>query len=177
VDGCFGAGEFSVKPIFETLGYSIPQNGCAITTDYKLNVEAFNEYMAYCEATEKTFEFGIFIGNSETFGETFIKADGTVDNSYAFSQKVNADGFSRIKCTVADFTEEEATLTLVMGLYVIDDGKVSYIQHKGESEYSGTVEKGETTLDVVTIVKIAELSGVELPFVVPTQPAEIKENF
>ena len=177
VDGCFGAGEFSVKPIFETLGYSIPQNGCAITTDYKLNVEAFNEYMAYCKATEKTFEFGIFIGNSETFGETFIKADGTADNSYAFSQKVNADGFTKVKCTVADFTADEATLTLVMGLYVIDDGKVSYIQHKGESEYSGTVKKGETTLDVVTIVKIAELQKVTLPFMPPANvPTGNEEN-
>ena len=164
-------------PIFVTKGYSIKADGYGITTDYEVNSKALNAYMTYLEANGKAFEFGIFIGNSKTFGKTFIKADGTADNSYAFSQKVNADGFSRIKCTVADFTEEEATLTLVMGLYVIDDGKVSYIQHKGESEYSGTVEKGETTLDVVTIVKIAELSGVELPFVVPTQPAEIKENF
>ena len=133
--------------------------------------------MAYLEVNGKTFEFGIFIGNSETFGETFIKADGTADNSYAFSQKVNADGFTKVKCTVADFTEEEAALTLVMGLYVIDDGKVSYIQHKGESEYAGTVEKGETTLDVVTIVKIAELQKVTLPFTVPANvPTGNEEN-
>jgi hypothetical protein len=133
--------------------------------------------MTYLEANGKAFEFGIFIGNSETFGETFIKADGTADNSYAFTQKVKADGFSKIKCTVADFTADEATLTLVMGLYVIDDGKVSYIQHKGESEYSGTVKKGETTLDVVTIVKIAELQKVTLPFMPPANvPTGNKEN-
>jgi hypothetical protein len=175
--GCLGNGTFDVAPIFVTKGYSIKADGYGITTDYEVNSEALNAYMTYLEANGKAFEFGIFIGNSTTFGETFIKADGTVDNSYAFTQKVKADGFSKIKCTVADFTEEEAALTLVMGLYVIDDGKVSYIQHKGQSEYAGTVKKGETVLDVVTIVKIAELEKVELPFTVPASvPTGNEEN-
>ena len=64
-----------------------------------------------------------------------------------------------------------------MGLYVIDDGKVSYIQHKGQDAYAGTVKKGETTLDVVTIVKIAELQKVTLPFTVPANvPTGNEEN-
>lgn len=173
---CENAGKHEVAPLFVTFGYAIKNDGYGITNDYKINEAALEEYLEYLEANEKSFEFGIFIGNSTTFGETFIKADGTVDNDYSFSQKVNSDGFTKIKCTVADFTADEASLTLVMGLYVIEDGKVSYIQHKGQDEYAGTVTKGETTLDVVTITKIAELQGVQLPFIVPTEPVEIKEN-
>jgi hypothetical protein len=52
-----------------------------------------------------------------------------------------------------------------MGIYVIDDGKVSYVQHEGN--YEKEITKGGITLDVVTITKIAELTGIDLALPTP----------
>ena len=60
------------------------------------------------------------------------------------------------------------------GSYVADADGISYIQHEGT--YAGTVTKGDATLDVVNITKIAEIVNVVLPFVVPAQASGIKEN-
>jgi hypothetical protein len=62
-----------------------------------------------------------------------------------------------------------------MSLYVVDKEGISYIQKAGN--YETTVTKGETTLDVVTIVKIAELQKVTLPFIAPANvPTGNEEN-
>jgi hypothetical protein len=83
-------------------------------------------------------------------------------------------GYSRIDMRVDNFSQNEATLNLVMSLYVVDENGIYYIQNDGT--YAGTVTKGDVTLDIVTIVKIADIVGVQLPFVVPSTPSEIKEN-
>ena len=175
-DNCNGKGTIVLKPIFKTLGYSIKNDGCGITNDYEINVDALNEYKEYLADNGKTFTFGVFIGNSEYFtGNTFVNADGTMDNSFSYIQAVNSLDYSRVKCTVADFTLAEKDLTLVMGIYVIDGGKVSYVQHEGT--YEKEITKGDVTLDVVTITKIADLSGIDLALPeTKALPVENKEN-
>ena len=165
-----------LKPIFEAKGYSIKNDGCGITTDYKVNPESLAYYKTYLADNGKTFTFGIFIGNSEYFtGDTFVNADGTINNNFAHIQAVNSLDYSMIKCTVADFTLAEKDLPLVMGIYVIDDGKVSYVQHEGT--YKGEITKGGVTLDVVTITKIADLLGIDLALPeTKALPVENKEN-
>ena len=62
-----------------------------------------------------------------------------------------------------------------MGIYVIDDGKVSYVQHEGT--YEKEITKGDVTLDVVTITKIADLSDIDLTLPeAKALPVENKEN-
>ena len=168
--------DFDVDAIFVTKGYSIKNDGCGITNDYDINVDALNEYKEYLADNGKTFTFGVFIGNSEYFtGDAFVNADGTINNSYAHIQAVNSLDYSKLKCTVADFTLAEKDLPLVMGIYVIDDGKVSYVQHEGT--YEKEITKGDVTLDVVTITNIAELSDIDLALPeAKALPVENKEN-
>ena len=165
-----------LEPIFEALGYSIKNDGCGITTDYKVNPESLAYYKTYLADNGKTFTFGVFIGNSEYFtGDAFVNADGTMDNSFSYIQAVNSLDYSKVKCTVADFTLAEKDLPLVMGIYVIDDGKVSYVQHEGT--YEKEITKGDVTLDVVTITKIADLSDIDLALPeAKALPVENKEN-
>lgn len=167
--------EKEAPAIFTTIGYSIKNDGRGISTAYNINKDALSKYQSYCSTKNKSFTYGVFIGNSESFGDTFMNSNGTINNDYSFITSVVAGDYSRINSTVTDFTSAEKDLKLVMALYVIDDGNVSYIQHNGT--YDGTVEKGDTALDVVTISKIATLTNTTLPFVTPTPaPTGDEEN-
>jgi hypothetical protein len=84
-----------------------------------------------------------------------------------------SDVYSRIDATLDQFTQDAVDLNLVIALYVAEENGVSFVQHEGT--YAGEVTKGESTLDIVTISKIAELTNVTLPFVVPT-PSGNEEN-
>ena len=167
----------TIPAIFTAVGYSVKEkDSLGIISGYTINVNALIEY----ENVNGKLTFGIIMANAN-FGEaTEFMSKNTegkyvINNIYGIQLEVTDRYFAKINATIEQFTEKEASLNLVMALYVVDENGVSYVQKDGD--YAGTVKKGETTLDVVTIVKIAELSEVELPFVVPTQPAEIKENF
>ena len=173
---CHKSERTTIPAIFTAVGYSVKENdSLGIISGYTINVTALREY----ETANGKLTFGIIMANSN-FGEaTEFMSKNTegkyvLNNTYGIQLEVRNRDFAKINATVDQFTKDEASLNLIMALYVVDENGVSYVQKDGD--YAGTVKKGETTLDVVTIVKIAELSEVELPFVVPTQPAEIKEN-
>jgi phenolic acid decarboxylase len=61
-----------------------------------------------------------------------------------------------------------------MALYVIEDDKVSYIQHEGT--YAGEITT-DATLDIVTITKIAEINKIQITLPeAKALPVENKEN-
>ncbi len=172
---CGGSVPVEIKPIFETKGYSIKEtDGYGITATYAINDKELEEY----EALNGKLTFGVLMANANFDGQSsFMSKDENgeyiLNTSRGIKVEMNDRGYSRIDMRIDNFTQNEATLNLVMALYIIDENGVSYIQHEGE--YAGTVTK-DATLDIVTIVKIAEIVNVQLPFVVPTQASEIKEN-
>ena len=140
-----------------------------------MNVEELEEL----EKVNGALQFGIIIANAD-FGEVseFMSknAEGkyVLNSSHGVRVEILEKDYSLISLAIDNFTSSQANLDLVIALYVVDEDGISYVQHSGT--YAGTVTKGEKTLDIVTISKIAELVGVTLPFTVPTQAEEIKEN-
>jgi hypothetical protein len=169
----------TLKPLFVTKGYSIKEDGYGITVGYDINIDALREYEEYVTANGKTFKLGIIMANATTFGDDFM-VGGVLSNANGMQLELTSRDYVRVTAAIADFTTAEKDLKLVMSLYVIDDGKVSYVQHKGQGEYAGTVlnEAKTTALDIVTIQNIANLTGIDLKLPEPTVaiPAENKEN-
>lgn len=90
----------------------------------------------------------------------------TLNSTKGVQVEIPVTEYSRIEVGVHQFTQDAASLNLVMALYVVDKDGISFIQREGS--YAGEVTKGKVTLDTVTILKIAELCDVTLPFTVPT---------
>jgi hypothetical protein len=174
---CENAGTFDAAPIFEAVGYSIKENNSlGIISTYKINVEALDEF----ERVNGHLTFGVIMANAN-FGEaTEFMSKNTegkyvLNSNYGIQLEVTNREFAKINATIEQFTEKEANLNLVMSLYVVDKEGISYIQKAGN--YETTVTKGKTTLYVVTIVKIAELQKVTLPFMPPANvPTGNEEN-
>lgn len=171
---CNGNIKTTLKPIFETVGYSVKEKGgYGIVSTFYVNPSALKAY----EDLNGKLTIGIIVANAKTIGQDAFMTKG--DNG---KYKLNAtkgiqvemsDVYSRIDATLDQFTQDAVDLNLVIALYVIDENGVSFVQHEGT--YAGEVTKGESTLDIVTISKIAELTNVTLPFVVPT-PSGTEEN-
>ncbi len=157
------------------MGYSIRENnGYGILLTYQVNKDALREF----ESVNGSLTVGIIIANADFDGQSEFMSKNSegkyvLATSKGIQTQMSASSYSRIYASVNQFTQNEATLNLVMALYVVDAKGISYIQHEGA--YAGEVTK-DATLDIVTIAKIAELGNITLPFVVPTQPSETKEN-
>ena len=175
-DGCNGSGTFVLEPIFSAVGYSIKQDGYGIISSYMINVEALKDF----EEVNGKLVFGIIMANANFDNATEFMTKNSegeyiLNSKYGIQLEVNNRDFAKINSTIDRFTQSDAELQLVMALYVVDDDGIQYIQREGS--YVGTVTKGETTLDIVTISKIAEINEVTLPFIVPSnQPTGNEEN-
>lgn len=171
---CNGNIKTTLKPIFETVGYSVKENGgYGIISTFYTNPAALKAY----EDMNGKLTIGIIVANAKTIGQDAFMTKGD-DGKYKLNatkgiQVEMSDVYSRIDATLDQFTQDAVDLNLVIALYVADENGVSFVQHEGT--YAGEVTKGESTLDIVTISKIAELTDVTLPFVVPT-PSGNEEN-
>lgn len=173
---CGGSKPSAIKPLFVPKGYSIKEiDGYGITATYVINDDELEEF----EKLNGKLTFGVLMANANFDGQSeFMSKDENGNYVLNTTRGIKAEmldrGYSRIDMRVDNFSQNEATLNLVMSLYVVDENGIYYIQNDGT--YAGTVTKGDVTLDIVTIVKIADIVGVQLPFVVPSTPSEIKEN-
>lgn len=171
---CNGNVKTTLKPIFETVGYSVKEKGgYGIISTFYTNPTALKAY----EDMNGKLTIGIIVANAKTIGQDAFMTKGD-DGKYKLNatkgiQVEMSDVYSRIDATLDQFTQDAVDLNLVIALYVADENGVSFVQHEGT--YAGEVTKGESTLDIVTISKIAELTDVTLPFVVPT-PSGNEEN-
>ena len=171
VKNCNGNIKTIMKPIFEATGYSVKEKGgYGIISTYQINTTELAEF----EALNGALKFGIIMANAnfDGYGEFMSKnSEGEYElNSAKGIQIEIKKGYSKINARIDQFTQNEVSLNLVMALYVVDANGVSYIQNDGT--YAGEVTRGGVTLDVVTISKIAEITGVTLPFVIPTPTNE-----
>ena len=153
--------DLDVDPIFETLGYSIKENnGYGIMSTYVINDVALKEY----EDLNGPITFGIIMANANIDGQSAFMSKNDQDkyvlnSSYGVQLEIKNRDYSKINATIDQFTQDEASLNLVMALYVIEDDNVTYIQHEGT--YAGEITK-DATLDIVTITKIAEIKGIQI---------------
>lgn len=162
----------AVAAVFEPLGYSISErSGYGIFYGYKINQESLAEYKAYLEANGKSATFGVFIANATRFGENdFVSSDGTLGTASGIKIEMPLD-YSVVNCYINGFTKDEVDLNLVMAIYTIEDGVVTYAQKEGT--YAGEVTKGGVTLNVVTFRKIAELVGrTDIDIILPPESNE-----
>ncbi len=173
---CGGSKKIEINPLFEAMGYSIRENGgYGIVSTFLINKDLLKEY----ETVNGALTIGIIVANASFDGQSEFMSKNpegkyVLNSLKGIQVEMSEHDFSMIDAEINRFTQNEATLNLVMSLYVIDADGISYIQHEGT--YAGTVTKGDATLDIVTIAKIAEINNITLPFVVPTQSKELEEN-
>lgn len=164
-----------VPAVFTPLGYSIRENGgYGIFYGYEINQEALAEYQAYLDANNKSATFGVFIANAGKFGtNSFVMSDGTLGAAKGIKIDMPLN-YKIVNCYINGFTKDEVDLSLVMAIYTIEDGTVTYVQKEGT--YAGEVTQGGVTLNVVTFRKIAELVGrTDIDIIVPVEPKDEQE--
>ena len=167
VPNCNGNLKIVLKPIFKAEGYSIREKSFGIVSVYTVNADALAEF----EALNGKLTVGIILANSTYIGQDSFMTKGE-DGKYSLNTtkgiqvEIPVNEYSRIEVGVHNFTQDAADLNLVMSLYVVDDKGISYVQRDGN--YASEIKRGDVTLDTVTILKIAELCEVDLPFTVPT---------
>ena len=175
VANCNGNLKIELKPLFEALGYSVRENmGYGIVSTYQVNIAELEEF----EALNGKLSIGVILANASFDGQSEFMTKNSegkyvLNSSKGIQVEIPSTDYSRIEAGVHNFTQDAVDLNLVIALYVADENGVSFVQHEGT--YAGEVTKGEVTLDTVTITKIAELTDVTLPFVVPT-PSGNEEN-
>ena len=173
---CDNAGTYEAAPIFVTKGYSIKENnGYGIISTYVIDNEALNEY----EKVNDPITIGIIMANANFDGQSAFMSKNNegkyvLNSLYGVQLEITNRDYAKINATIDKFTQDEASLNLVMALYVIDEeGNLSYIQHEAAEgvEYAGSVKK-DVTLDIVTITNIAEINKIQIalpqPALVPT---------
>lgn len=173
-ENCGTNKEFTANPLFTTLGYSIKENnGYGIISTYVINAVALKEY----EDINGAITFGIIMANANFDGQSAFMSKNDQDkyvlnSSYGVQLEIKNRDYSKVNATIDQFTQDEASLNLVMALYVIEGDNVTYIQHEAAEgvEYAGSVKK-DATLDIVTITNIAEINKIKItlpqPAVVP----------
>lgn len=114
----------SAESLFTFLGYSMPEDGSyAITLGFSVNTKAIAEYE---KLSGKIFEYG-------AVGAIADKLDGKapLDESISDVPVIKAPvnkSYVAFDFVISGFTEELLDLGVVMAAYVIDDGKVYYLQ-------------------------------------------------
>ena len=130
-----------LMPLFETLGFSVPEDGgTSISVGFTINRSAIE---AYTKATGKSISYGVFaaskdrLDGGEVFDEEFNPSNGAV------AEAINdANDVFLIKITGFTTEEQKSTLLAIGGYAMVEDenGKtVSYLQADepvGEEKYS-----------------------------------------
>ena len=121
-DGCNYDEATTVSPIFQTKGYSVPENGDGeLAISFAVDKEALAEYEYYNSESLKYGAFAIAYKNitDNEIIDTDSAVIAEVERSYAsFEMKIT--GFE---------TEAQRAAEISFGAYVIDkNGKVSYLQ-------------------------------------------------
>ena len=153
---CEKAQATTLPAIFTPIGYATRDNGTGILCDYRINVDALSEYNEYL-GEENELIFGIFLANANTFGDSFIGADGKITTEKGIQLQMTSNDYTKITASVIGFEEAHRDLELVICMYVIDSSGIKYIQSATEFECS--VTKNGVTLFGATIGEISALAN------------------
>ena len=128
-EGCTYKAEEEVDAIFESLGYSVPENGKAsITVGFLVNKVALEDFTD----TGREFSYGVFavlkdkLGDKDIFDENGEKAEGVL------SAEIKNRSFDAFEIKVTGFADTQRDLKLAIGAYVVvtsgDTVEYSYVQ-------------------------------------------------
>ena len=146
-----------LAPIVVSLGYSVREVSLdRICVGFEINRSALAKYNAYLgEGNE--LQIGVMMANANSFGDEFMAFDGekyTIQSTQGIQVSIASTSYKTINCMITGFdTEERKKIPLVMSMYIIDNDGVSYVQAQNTS--AGTVEKGEQTLNIVTVNSVS----------------------
>ena len=124
---CGETKEESVDALFVTLGYSASEAELGgITVGYKMNNEAIAKYE---EITGNELVYGVFAAASEVIGnDDIFDANGNTVSG-VISKEVSSMKLEALNLKLVGFnTEELMVAEIVMGMYVNDGARVSYVQ-------------------------------------------------
>ena len=127
---CKKDGQEKVAPLFDSLGYSAPENGKAgIALGYLVNNAAIDEYE---NATGKSVKYGVFAVLKDKLGENDVFAqDGTVVSG-AIVAEISTSQNTAFEIKITGFTDEQKNIKIALGAYVmLTDGEAteySYMQ-------------------------------------------------
>lgn len=143
-EGCLRCGDYVEKtlmPIFNCLGYSMPEDGGkGIVLSYTVDFDALSEYEGLSGAT---IEFGFAVAISEYLGnKAIIDENGTVatlDRGSVVKAELDRKN-DYVDLKISGFTSEQSNYNFVMGMYVItsteEGNTVAYIQSEKAPEGS-----------------------------------------
>ena len=126
-------------PIVEALGYSTKPQGTGIATGFKINQDS---HEAYKTIFGKNVKFGIVVFNPTFIGDTFFKADGSINAETGAIQVELTESYSTLSASVAGFdltNEKHQKLELVFAGYAYSKNDKSDIQ-LFQKDYVGTTE-------------------------------------
>ena len=125
--GCDATYEETADALFMVLGYSASEAELGgITVGYKMNNEAIAEYE---EITGNELVYGVFAAASEVIGnDDIFDANGNTVSG-VISKEASSMKLEALNLKLVGFnTEELMAAEIVMGMYVNDGARVSYVQ-------------------------------------------------
>ena len=133
---CKKDGREAVAPLFNSIGYSAPENGKGgIALGYLVNNAAIDEYASY---TGKSVKYGVFAVLKDKLGENDVFAqDGTVVSG-AITAEISTTENTAFEIKITGFTDDQKNIKIAMGAYVmLTDGttaEYSYMQAHAPNE-------------------------------------------
>ena len=139
-------------------GYSIKNDGTAITCDFDIKVEILNQYEAL---TEKKVEFGIFI----TGAKMLAGAGGLLDENGAltsekFTMSEMDEKYETMSVTVSSMPSDLSLVDteFVMGMFITIDGETTLEQ--GDAYVSQILDGAFNTISVRKIAELTNEDGI-----------------
>ena len=127
-DGCTVGTTTKLNPLFTCLGYSYNEvEKGSVSIGYSVDHDAIKKYK---ELTGEDISYGLFIGVGEKLGQNdiFDLATNNVAEGVLAANFSNSS-FNYLKIKVVGFeTETQKTAQFVIGAFVVNDNKLSYLQ-------------------------------------------------
>ena len=145
----FNAGDSALDPIFVNLGCSISDDKSDITNGFKINREA----LAYYEEMVGKIEFGFIVASASDASEKGLLDESLemVEGVRGFMATFETRQFSYVNVKVCGATTEaNRQMDFVLAVYVIDNQKVSFVQHSLKAG-DNQILAGEYTLNTISI--------------------------
>ena len=116
-EGCKYSDVCEVKPLFETIGYSAPEDidRGGIVIGYMINYDAIAEYE---KATDKAVSFGVYAVGKEKLGENDIFDENGNLAEGAISAEVTKNAYVSFEFKIVGFNEGTKDKLLAIGAYV-----------------------------------------------------------
>ena len=145
-----------IPALFETLGYSAPENGIGgISIGYRVNSEAIEEYE---EKSGKTVNYGLFVGVKDVIGTGDILNENGEANQGVVKVAMPKENFLVFSVKIVGFGENQKDTQFAFGAYVIAEKngtkEIGYMQEGTKKENDRYVFTSFN--EVVALVKSKE---------------------